>query len=55
MVKWLNEKGLEDDVVISSRIRIARNIEGVKFPQTMNKEEIGETTKDILEAVKKLI
>lgn len=52
MVKWLNEKGLEDDVVISSRIRIARNIEGVKFPQTMNKEEIGETTKDILEAVK---
>lgn len=52
MVKWLNEKGLEDDVVISSRIRIARNIEDVKFPQAARKEESEKVTKDILEAVK---
>jgi len=52
MVKWLNEKGLEDDVVISSRIRIARNIEDVRFPQAARKEESEKVTKDILEAVK---
>ncbi|MEY8304701.1 protein arginine kinase [Anaerosalibacter bizertensis] len=52
MVKWLNEKGLEDDVVISSRVRIARNIEDVRFPQAARKEESEKVTKDILEAVK---
>lgn len=52
MVKWLNEKGLEDDVVISSRIRIARNIEEIKFPQSMNKGEVENITKDILDAIR---
>ncbi|MCG4586447.1 ATP--guanido phosphotransferase, partial [Anaerosalibacter bizertensis] len=47
-----NEKGLEDDVVISSRVRIARNIEDVRFPQAARKEESEKVTKDILEAVK---
>lgn len=52
MVKWLNDEGLEDDVVISSRIRIARNIEGIRFPQSTNNEEAEKITKNILEAVK---
>ncbi len=32
MPKWLEEKAPECDVVVSTRIRLARNLEGVPFP-----------------------
>lgn len=39
MNKWLDDDGFEKDIVISSRVRLARNIEQMKLPQQMNQEE----------------
>ena len=39
MVKWLDGSGFEEDVVVSTRVRLARNIEKFRFPQKMNIEE----------------
>ncbi len=39
MNKWLDDDGLEKDIVISSRVRLARNIEGMKLPQQIDEED----------------
>lgn len=39
MTRWLEGKGPDDDIVISSRIRLARNLENISFLQNMNEEE----------------
>lgn len=39
MAKWLVGEGKEKDIVISSRIRLARNLSDKKFPQFMSNEE----------------
>ncbi len=46
--KWMEGTGPDHDVVISSRIRLARNISGYPFPHFMSEEEAGE----VLHAVK---
>jgi len=39
MPKWLKGIGPESDIVISSRIRMARNIESIPFPHYLNEEK----------------
>lgn len=39
MSKWYDEAGPENDVVISSRIRLARNFSSYKFPSTISEED----------------
>ena len=34
--KWYRQNGAEGDVVISTRVRLARNLTGVPFPASMN-------------------
>ncbi len=51
MPKWLKEMGPESDIVISSRIRMARNIESIPFPNYLD----GEKSKEIIEMVYKTI
>lgn len=36
---WMNEDGLDSDIVLSSRIRLARNIEEITFPTLYSAEE----------------
>lgn len=36
---WYTEDGLEADVVLSSRVRIARNIDGFRFPLTIKADD----------------
>lgn len=51
MNKWYIEKGSESDIVISSRIRLARNFKGYPFPHKTTpdmQKEIVEKTKDTL-------
>lgn len=48
MLKWLDNSGKERDIVISSRIRLARNLKNYKFPTKLKKEE----AQNILEDVK---
>jgi protein arginine kinase len=38
--KWLDGSGDESEIVLSSRIRMARNIESRRFPQNADKEEL---------------
>ncbi|MEE0858811.1 MAG: protein arginine kinase [Acutalibacteraceae bacterium] len=50
--KWYEKSGAEGDVVISSRIRLARNLNGYPFPHLLNlqqKNEIANKVKDALE------
>ena len=39
MASWYIEKGPESDVIISSRVRLARNLEEYPFPFKMSKEQ----------------
>lgn len=48
MTKWLKGNSIDQDVVISTRIRVARNINGYKFPLYMSLEESDKMTEDIL-------
>ena len=36
---WMKQKGPESDIVLSSRIRLARNFENIKFPARYTNEE----------------
>ena len=47
---WYKEKGPENDVVLSSRIRISRNLSGHLFPGTMKSQEEEEIQKKIISA-----
>lgn len=39
--KWYDKNGEQGDVVISSRIRLARNLNGYPFPHLMSLQQIG--------------
>ena len=51
MSKWLDGAGSDSDIVISSRIRLARNIEEVKLPQFMDIAEAKKLTHMVTNAV----
>ncbi len=48
--KWIGT-GLDNDVVLSSRVRLARNLANTPFPQKLNREEKLKVLKKIDEAV----
>ncbi len=47
-MSWYLEEGKDSDVVISSRVRIARNIKDIKFVSKASEEEL----ENVLEIVK---
>jgi len=51
MVEWYFEKGPESDVVISSRVRLARNLSDMPFPARMSETQSGEVVSRIKTAV----
>lgn len=52
MAKWLEDLGEDEDVVVSTRLRVARNVEKYKFPNIISMDESDALTKEILESVK---
>ena len=52
MTKWLEGPPTDLDVVISTRVRVARNLEHYKFPDLMTLEESDDLTNEILNAIK---
>jgi protein arginine kinase len=48
---WLSGKGPDSDVVISSRLRLARNLSRHPFPGTANEQALGAVFDDVSEAV----
>ncbi|MFO7814251.1 MAG: protein arginine kinase [Halanaerobiales bacterium] len=48
---WIRQKGEEDDIILSSRIRLARNFKGLPFPGQSTKKQLDKVVskmKDIL-------
>lgn len=39
---WMRDEGPDSDIILSSRIRLARNFQDVSFPLTGNKEKLQE-------------
>ena len=39
MAKWFNDTGLQSDIVLSTRIRLARNLKGIPFPGKMTADD----------------
>jgi protein arginine kinase len=52
--RWTGEGGAESDVVISSRIRVARNLEEFPFPHHLSEEGAEQVLRTIKSAVKGL-
>ncbi|HUW63365.1 MAG TPA: protein arginine kinase [Spirochaetia bacterium] len=48
---WIGGEGPENDVVVSSRIRVARNLVGMSFPHLLNKEGADRVIDSVREAV----
>jgi len=51
MGNWIESKGPEGDIILSSRVRLARNIKGYHFPQIMNIEESKKVVKECSSAI----
>jgi protein arginine kinase len=51
---WFSEEGPKNDVVISSSINLKRNIEGIVFPEKMNKKDVDYLSNEIFNAVKNM-
>ncbi|KAB3532410.1 protein arginine kinase [Alkaliphilus serpentinus] len=51
MPRWLTEAGPESDIVISSRIRIARNVEGFPFPNKLQEKMAKDITDRVYNSV----
>ena len=52
MSEWYKNIGPEGDVVVSTRIRIARNIGKIPFPARMNNEHLSQVNDMVKRAVK---
>jgi protein arginine kinase len=37
---WMKNQGPDADIVISSRVRLARNLQSIPFPMAANKEQL---------------
>ncbi|MFW5647504.1 MAG: protein arginine kinase [Candidatus Alkaliphilus sp. MAG34] len=53
MSKNFNEKEPESDIVISSRVRMARNMESISFPHYLSKEEAENVINKVYETITK--
>lgn len=51
---WTQDGGKHRDIVISSRIRLARNLEGSPFPQYLNSEQTSAICQQVAKAVAKI-
>ncbi|MBF4500935.1 protein arginine kinase [Savagea sp. SN6] len=48
---WMQGGGEQSDIVMSTRIRLARNIQGIKFPTMFTKDDAMEVRKRVKEAL----
>ena len=54
MAKWFNASGKQNDIVLSTRVRLARNLNGYKFPNKLDKETALEIINKVENAVSNL-
>lgn len=53
LIHWVSEEGPEKDIVLSSRIRLARNVENIAFPNRSSQEEKEKVTKSVVQTITK--
>ena len=51
MAKWYGDTGFQNDIVLSTRVRLARNIKGIPFPQKMSDDDAVGVIKTLEEAL----
>jgi protein arginine kinase len=51
---WFSSPGSDDDVAVSSRVRLARNLLGIPFPPTLSKEEEEQVQRQVVGAFSEL-
>ena len=51
---WYSLPGADDDVAVSSRVRLARNLLGIPFPPILSKEEEEQVQREVIEAFSEL-
>lgn len=51
---WIKNDGPDSDVVITSRVRLARNFDGYRFTHLANNEELGEIIREVSRCVDKI-
>lgn len=54
MAKWYLDSGFQDDVVLSTRVRLARNIKGIPFPNRMSADDAEKVISMVSDALSKL-
>lgn len=55
MAVWYREENLNENIVVSTRIRLARNLEGLPFPSKMTTEQREELNKKLKKAVEESV
>lgn len=53
MLKWYEETGENEDIVISSKVRLARNLSSYPFPAKLSKEQADSLLKELKEELAK--
>lgn len=51
--RWMDGQGAESDIVISSRIRVARNLKNMPFPHLLSQEQSEQVIYTVKEAIEK--
>ncbi len=51
LIRWISDHGPENDVVLSSRVRLARNLENYSYPNVANNEERKGINKKVWDAL----
>ncbi len=51
MANWYKEAGLQNEIVVSTRIRLARNLSGIPFPSRMSADERESLKQRVKEAI----
>lgn len=54
MAKWYLDSGFQDDVVLSTRVRLARNIKGIPFPNRMSADDAEKVISMVSDTLSKL-
>jgi len=54
MAKWFNDDGFQNDIVLSTRIRLARNLKGIAFPGKMTDADAVKVIERVEEALEEM-
>lgn len=51
MASWYQNTSIQDDVVVSTRVRLARNLSGIPFPSRMSNEQRADLKEKVKQAI----